>query len=156
MPFIKDVYPSCSFYIIFLTTKHQLMITYKKSTYIWLLSMFVFFSNSMMPTAAIASQKGKKVPKITTETYQVKGCCKQCKDRIEAAVNDIKGVRHATWDKHHKTLEVTFNHRVTGKQQILETVAAVGHDNEWMMADDTVYTALPGCCQYRGGGTCTH
>lgn len=96
-----------------------------------------------------------KQPKVKTESFEVSGCCGQCKDRIENAL-DIKGVRLATWDKHTKVLTVTYKTKLVNADKILQIVAAVGHDNEKYTATEEAYSKLPGCCQYRGGSKCTH
>ena len=82
-----------------------------------------------------------------TETFKVSGNCGSCKARIEKAAK-IDGVTKAEWNKDTKVLSLTYNPSKVSSDAILKNVAAAGHDNEKFRADDKVYNALPGCCQY--------
>ncbi len=83
-----------------------------------------------------------------TETLKVSGNCDMCKARIEKAAK-IDGVSKAAWDAKSKVLSVTYDPAKTNIDKVGEKVAAVGHDNEKVKADDKTYSALPGCCKYR-------
>jgi mercuric ion binding protein len=93
--------------------------------------------------------------KVDTVTFKVHGCCGQCKDRIEEAM-DIKGVRFAEWNKETEMLTVSYRTKKLTLEDLHRKVASVGHDTELFKADDKVYSELPDCCQYRGGKKCTH
>lgn len=80
-------------------------------------------------------------------TLNVSGNCEMCKERIEKAAK-IEGVAMAEWIAESKTLSVSFDSTKTNIDAIAKAIAAVGHDNEKVKADDKVYGALPGCCQY--------
>ncbi len=82
-----------------------------------------------------------------TETLKVSGECDMCKARIEKAVT-FDGVSKADWDKKSKILSVTFDPAKTNLEVIAKKVAAAGHDNDLVKADDKAYDALPGCCKY--------
>lgn len=97
----------------------------------------------------------EKPTKIQTIQMEVNGCCKQCKDRIESAL-DVKGVRFAEWNKETKQLTVTYKTTQLNTESIHQLVSSVGHDTELMTAPESVYNALPGCCKYRGGTKCAH
>ena len=83
----------------------------------------------------------------TTATLKVSGNCGECKARIEKAAK-IDGVAMAEWSVDSKVLTVSFDSTKTNIDAIAKAIAAVGHDNEKFKADDKVYGALPGCCQY--------
>jgi mercuric ion binding protein len=102
---------------------------------------------------AIAAQT--KTPKLQTVSFTVEGCCKQCKERIESAL-DVPGIRYAVWDKETKKVEVTFATKKLSLDAIHQIISAAGHDTDRMQASDAVYAKLPGCCQYRGGSKCAH
>ncbi|MCO6494692.1 MAG: heavy-metal-associated domain-containing protein [Bacteroidetes bacterium] len=106
----------------------------------------------MTSAQQITKNKDKK---IITETFKVDGCCSDCKDRIEAAL-DVKGIRYASWETKTHILTVTFNTKKINIQDIHNRIAAVGHDTELVKAVDSVYNTLPECCQYRGGSECSH
>jgi len=94
--------------------------------------------------SSIASQ----VAATKTETFKVSGNCGMCKTRIEKAAK-IDGVSKAEWDKTSKVLAVTYDPSKTSIDQIGNKVAAAGHDNEKVKAEDKVYSSLPACCKYR-------
>lgn len=114
--------------------------------YLIIFLSFVFYS-----VALPAQDKGKD---IATEVVTVKGNCGECKERIEKAAY-IKGVKRAEWDKETKELTVTYRPSKTNTDDILKSIADVGHDSDKYISDDKVYNKLPGCCQYRTN-TCDH
>ncbi|HEY3371247.1 MAG TPA: heavy-metal-associated domain-containing protein [Prolixibacteraceae bacterium] len=89
-----------------------------------------------------------KMTNTKTEMLKVSGNCETCKARIEKAAK-VEGVTTADWSVKTKTLSVTYDPAKTNMEVIGKKVAAVGHDNGKMKADDKIYTSLPGCCKYR-------
>ena len=83
-----------------------------------------------------------------TETLKVSGNCDMCKARIEKAAK-LDGVSKAEWDSKSKILSVTYDPAKTNIDQVSRKVAAAGHDNEKVKADEKAYSSLPGCCKYR-------
>jgi copper chaperone CopZ len=83
-----------------------------------------------------------------TETLKVSGNCDMCKTRIEKAAK-LDGVSKAEWDTKSKILSVTYDPAKTNIDQVSRKVAAAGHDNEKVKADEKAYSSLPGCCKYR-------
>ncbi|MCK9481354.1 MAG: cation transporter [Bacteroidia bacterium] len=116
---------------------------------IWLLAGVLLLTFS---TSAMTNPQKKK---MQTESFQVNGCCGDCKERIEDAL-DIKGIRYAHWNKETHILTVTFNVNIITLDEIHNKIAAVGHDTDLVKASDSAYNALPDCCQYRGGKKCHH
>ncbi len=96
-----------------------------------------------------AQQVDTKPKKIETAEIAVKGVCGMCKKRIEKAAL-VKGVKLATWDKYKQTLKIIYQPAKVNPDQVCSAVVAVGHDAGALVAADSVYTKLPGCCQYRG------
>ena len=88
-----------------------------------------------------------KMVSIKTETLKVSGNCDLCKARIEKAAK-LDGVSKAEWDAKSNILSVTFDPAITNMDQIIKKIAAVGHDNGKVKANDKAYNALPGCCKY--------
>lgn len=88
-----------------------------------------------------------KMASTKTETLQVSGNCDMCKARIEKAAK-LDGVSKAEWNTKSKILAVTFDPAKTNIDLIGKKVAAAGHDNSKVKADDKAYNALPGCCKY--------
>ena len=96
-------------------------------------------------TASASSSIGTVT--TTSATIKVSGNCDLCKARIESAAK-IDGVSAAEWSSETKVLTVSFDSAKTNLDAIAKGVAAAGHDNEKVKADDKVYGTLPGCCQY--------
>jgi periplasmic mercuric ion binding protein len=87
------------------------------------------------------------MPTAKTETFKVWGNCDLCKARIEKAVK-VEGVTSADWSTKTKLLTVTFDPSKTGKDALSKIIALAGHDTEKFKTTETVYSNLPGCCQY--------
>lgn len=82
-------------------------------------------------------------------TIEVDGVCMMCKDRIEKAAIQTRGVKSAVWNVQTHQLALIFDERRTNLQTIEENIAAVGHDTENVKATDEVYENLHHCCKYR-------
>ncbi len=83
-----------------------------------------------------------------TKTFEVKGNCSLCKNRIETAAKSVKGVISANWSIDKKILTLTYKKNLD-PAIVLKKIADVGHDNEMFKAPDSVYNKLPKCCLYR-------
>jgi copper chaperone CopZ len=92
-----------------------------------------------------AQEKNKEV---VTVTFNVKGNCGECKERIENAA-DIKGVKLAVWDKQTQTIKVTYRTDKVSESQIKQAILKSGHDVEDKKAPDAIYNKLPECCKFR-------
>lgn len=84
---------------------------------------------------------------LETQTILVRGNCKQCKERIETAVNKFPSAQ-GIWNIGSKVLTVQFDPKKTSFKSIMKEVANVGHDNELFLADNTTYKSLETCCLY--------
>lgn len=84
------------------------------------------------------------------EIKDVQGLCEMCQDRIEKAAMSVTGVSSAHWDAKSKALHLNYDKKKTSIDDVSKAIAKAGHDvGSKYKADDTVYNALPGCCQYR-------
>ncbi len=82
-----------------------------------------------------------------TDTIKVYGNCSMCKNRIE---NTVKAdVSYASWSPETKLLIVRYDPTKISNDSIQKSIAAVGHDTDKYLADDKVYSKLPGCCLYQ-------
>ena len=100
------------------------------------LSLFIILSAS-----AYAS-------KVDTASFTVNGICGMCKDRIENAAY-IKGVKKATWDKEAQKLTVIYKPNKVTLEQIGESLADAGHDNQYVTCTEEQYMRVHKCCRYR-------
>ena len=79
----------------------------------------------------------------------VKGSCEMCKDRIEKAAKEVKGVSFASWETEKQVLHLNYDPDKTSVDDIAKAVAKAGHDTDKYKADQATYDALPACCKYR-------
>ncbi|MBS1652254.1 MAG: cation transporter [Bacteroidetes bacterium] len=84
---------------------------------------------------------------IKTDSFQVKGNCEECKERIENAA-DIKGVKNANWNEKTKMLVITYDSKKTELDKIELAVSKSGHETTHHAADLKAYNGLPKCCKY--------
>jgi copper chaperone CopZ len=83
-----------------------------------------------------------------TDTIKVYGNCGMCKNRIEKTLK-LEGVTSAAWSPETKLLIISYDTAKISNDEIQKKIAAVGHDTEKYVADDEVYSKLPGCCLYK-------
>lgn len=86
---------------------------------------------------------------MKTASFKVYGNCDLCKDRIEKATKEIKGVSDAKWDEKTQMLKVSFNESKTDLVKINKAIAATGHDTDTCKASDKAYNDLKDCCHYK-------
>jgi copper chaperone CopZ len=82
-------------------------------------------------------------------SIEVDGVCGMCKERIEKAAIQAKGVKSATWNVDTHQLKLIFNEGRTDLGTIQQSIADSGHDTESIRAKDEVYNEIDGCCKYR-------
>ena len=82
-------------------------------------------------------------------SMEVDGVCKMCKERIEKASIKTKGVKSAVWNVQTHELKLIYDARKTDLEKISKSIAAVGHDNEFIKATDEAYNTVHDCCRYR-------
>ncbi|MFX1705696.1 heavy-metal-associated domain-containing protein [Chitinophaga sp. CC14] len=87
-----------------------------------------------------------------TESFKVYGNCNMCKKRIEKAVA-VDGITKADWNVNSKVMTVSYDPAKISNDAIQQKIAAAGHDTEKSKAADSIYTKLPGCCQYDRKGS---
>ncbi len=79
----------------------------------------------------------------------VKGSCEMCKERIEKAAQEMKGVTFASWELENQVLHLNYDPDKVTEDEIAKVIAAVGHDTDKYKADQATYNALLACCKYR-------
>lgn len=82
-------------------------------------------------------------------TIEVDGVCGMCKERIEKASIQAKGVKSASWDVETHQLDLIYNERKTDLAIIQQSIANSGHDTHHFKAKDEVYESIDPCCKYR-------
>ena len=85
---------------------------------------------------------------VKTEVFTVYGNCGMCEKTIEGALQDVKGITLADWDKASDQMTVTYDTELITLDAIKQKIADVGYDSDDFRATEEVYNNLPGCCQY--------
>ncbi|MBU2948780.1 heavy-metal-associated domain-containing protein [Zobellia uliginosa] len=94
-----------------------------------------------------AQEKNKKM------TFDVNGKCAMCKERIEEAALNVKGVKYASWDIPTHQLSIIMDERKTDPMKIKTAIVAVGHDTKELKATEEAYNSVHPCCRYREDNT---
>jgi cation transport ATPase len=83
-------------------------------------------------------------------TIQTNALCSDCKDRIETALNQTKGVVYAELNMETKVVEIKYNVKKTDLATLQKVVTSIGYDADDQKADPTAQKVLPLCCQPGG------
>ncbi|CAL2086632.1 conserved exported hypothetical protein [Tenacibaculum dicentrarchi] len=100
----------------------------------------------LLMSVSVSAQKKNKNAKIS---LNVDGVCGMCKNRIEKAALNCKGVKYANWNVNTHELKLIVDERKTDVKTIQQNVANVGHDTKAVKAPITAYEDLHPCCKYR-------
>jgi len=106
----------------------------------------LFFSLFLITISVTAQEKKKKNAKLL---FEVDGVCMMCKERIEKAALNTKGVKYANWDVKTHELVVIIDERKTSEQLVCQSMASAGHDTKHIKAPQDAYDNLHPCCKYR-------
>jgi hypothetical protein len=98
-------------------------------------------------TGSITTIQAQSASTDQTIIFKVYGVCDDCKNRIELAAMDSKGVKKAEWDKQSNKLVLLGSSKMT-KEKVAEAVSKAGYKSDVMAADPKAYAKLPTCCQY--------
>jgi len=82
-------------------------------------------------------------------SLEVDGVCMMCKNRIEKASLNTKGVKSAIWNLKTHELKLIFDERKTNIETIEKSITAVGHDTKTLKATEEAYETVHACCKYR-------
>ena len=88
--------------------------------------------------------------KATVVKIQTNAQCGDCKERIETALNQAKGVVYAELNLETKVLEVKYKTKSTDLATLQKALNLIGYDADDKKADATAQKALPLCCQPGG------
>ncbi|WP_299484990.1 metal transporter [uncultured Allomuricauda sp.] len=94
-------------------------------------------------TLGFGQDKNKSV------SFEVKGNCWMCKNRIEKTAIKMQGVKFASWNADTKVFKAIIDERKCTISSVQKKIAEVGHDTGDFKSTDEVYNNLPACCQYR-------
>ena len=94
-----------------------------------------------------AQTSGKPGNLTETAVLGTSAQCDMCRMKIEAKLNDVKGIKTASLDIRSKKLTVKYNPEKTTLDEIKKSVSDLGYDVEDMKANEVAHKNLPGCCQ---------
>ncbi|CAM3298134.1 heavy-metal-associated domain-containing protein [Aequorivita lipolytica] len=106
-------------------------------------NVIVILGIVLISAAGFAQNKNAKA------TIEVDGVCGMCKERIEKASIQAKGVKSAIWSVETHELNLIYNEGKTDLTKIQQSVADSGHDTQDIKAKDEVYETINPCCKYR-------
>lgn len=89
----------------------------------------------------------QEVKKIEEVTIQTSAKCGDCKDRIEGALNYVKGVKFAELNNDTKQVTVRYVTKKVSLDEIKAEIAAVGYDADDVKAEEAAIEKLPACCK---------
>jgi mercuric ion binding protein len=98
--------------------------------------------------ASCGANQSNSAASNSRESFKVYGNCGMCEKTIEGSLTNVNGVTSADWNKETKQMEVAFDTTVISINDVKLKIAGVGYDMEHVRADESVYSTLPGCCQY--------
>jgi len=104
---------------------------------------FLIISVLLIGATSFAQNKNARA------SIEVDGVCGMCKDRIEKASIQAKGVKSATWSVETHELKLIYNENKTDLTSIQQSIADSGHDTEDIKAEESVYESIDPCCKYR-------
>ncbi len=109
----------------------------KKYTLILLAAFTMHYSN-----AQEASRK-----RTETIIIQTSAQCEDCEERIENALNYLKGVVFAELDNETKKVTVKYKRGIVTVDQIKQTLAETGYSADEVKATEAGLNKLPTCCR---------
>jgi len=103
-----------------------------------LISFLLLFGTPLMAQKTIVIQ------------MQTSAQCGDCKERIEGALNQSKGVVYAELNLDTKIVEVKFKPAKTDKERLQLILVNLGYQADDKKANPEALKALPLCCQPGG------
>lgn len=100
---------------------------------------------AFLSISTVAQERKSKNKKVV---FKVAGNCEMCEKRIEKAAFSVKGVKSAEWHADHKDIHLIIDETKCSKEDVAKAIASVGHDTQFVKAEDAVYEKLHRCCLY--------
>ena len=111
-------------------------------------SVILLLTIASAPLFLFANGEKKKTETITIQTSAM---CESCEQRIESAVNNLKGIKEASLNLDDKKITVTYFPAKVSAEDIKSAIVKAGYDADEMQCDTDAYSKLPGCCKKDGG-----
>jgi copper chaperone CopZ len=109
-----------------------------KST-IWLLTLLLL----NITKEEVAAQAQEVIIQTTAQ-------CQECKENIEKALMQEKGVKYAELDMESKKAKVIYNPKKTNPETLRKVISLTGYDADEVPADSAAVQRLNPCCTKDG------
>jgi periplasmic mercuric ion binding protein len=103
------------------------------------------FSLLLLTSFTLTKSRTNLVVEIKTSSE-----CDDCKERIESALNNTKGVKYAELNVKTKVVTVKYNSKKTSLEKIKLVINQTGYAADDSPADSNALNKLPKCCQPGG------
>ncbi len=127
----------------FLKTNKKIIMN--KNKFIIIAFLFAGFASIITSKSFAVAAGGKEKAVIQTSSQ-----CGECKERIEASLNKLDGIKSLDLNLDNKKLTVVFDPSKVTLAQIKTAVSNTGYDADDVKANEEAYNNLPKCCQ-KGG-----
>lgn len=101
------------------------------------------FSFSTLAQEKVKAKKANKEEVVILTSAK----CDMCKDKIEQALKESKGVKDVNLNVESKEVLVAYNAKKTNPEKIRQVIASTGYDADKVKADSKAFESLPGCCK---------
>jgi len=105
--------------------------------------VILLFALALIANGASA-QELKNVEEVKIQTSAK---CGDCKERIEGALNYLKGVKFAELNNETKVVAVRYKTKKVTLDEIKAEIASVGYDADDVKAQEAALEKLPACCK---------
>lgn len=93
------------------------------------------------------SASAQELKKVEEVKIQTSAKCGECKERIESALNYVKGVQFAELNNDTKVVTIRYKTKKVTLDKIKAEIAATGYDADDVKALDAAVEKLPMCCK---------
>lgn len=94
-----------------------------------------------------STAEAQELKKVEEVRIQTSAKCFDCKERIEGALNYLKGVIFAELDNETKVVTVRYKTKKVNLDQIKAEIAATGYTADEVKAEQAAVEKLPACCK---------
>ncbi len=103
---------------------------------------FLILAMAFISMSAFTTKGGTETVEITTSAI-----CGECKERIETALYNQKGVKIAELNMETKVVTVIYSPKKTDVAALKTAITKAGYSADEIPADVDAFNKLPRCCQ---------
>ncbi|MDC1337718.1 metal transporter [Flavobacteriaceae bacterium] len=106
---------------------------------------YLIILSLLVSSFCFSQESNSKSQKVS---FNVKGVCEMCKDRIEKGTIKLKGVKYVNWDIISNNISLIYNSKKINLDDIHKGISLLGHSTDKYTAPSEIYNNLPDCCMY--------